>query len=97
MKNYVVLAATPRDNLGIIGKWTTPPNTPHYSPLNGKVSNLAYWLFTQHRDYGTVYLDTWAIDELVFNPPENAQKLAQGLPWKIGLEIQRTSDVHFDL
>ena len=94
IKNYVVLAATPRNGLGVTAKWTTPPNTPHFSPLNGNISNLAYWLFAQHRDYGAVYLDKWPIDELVFDV---AQKAHSGLPWKIRLEIQRTSDVHFDL
>ncbi len=97
IRNYVVLAATSRDGLSLTAKWTIPPNTPHSSPLNGNISNLAYWLFAQHRDYGTVYLDKWSIDELVFNPQEVAQKLTQGLPWKIRLEIQRTSDAPFDL
>lgn len=100
IRNYVVLAATSRDGLSLSGRWETP-NIPPNSILNGKsISHLAHWLFMQHAKYGLVFLDTWPIDEHKYLVhPGDKQRFAQepSLPWKINLEIQRTSDVHFDL
>ncbi|MBI2145004.1 caspase family protein [Candidatus Woesearchaeota archaeon] len=97
IRNYVVLAATSKDGLSVTTKWETP-NIPQDSVLNGKsISHLAHWLFMQHAERGYVDLNTCPIDERKYRVPPEADALAQGLPWKIILEIQRTSDVQFDL
>lgn len=102
IRNYVVLAATSRDGLSLTARWRTP-NIPSDSILNEKtISHLAHWLFMQHAEYASVFLDTWPIDERKYLIRPEDERFVQELslpclPRKIKLEIQRTSDVQFDL
>lgn len=102
IRNYVVLASTHSNGIGISAKWRTPADTPDYSPLKGTISNLAYWLFAQHRDYGLVFLNKWPVDvpidghDFIVDEELQEQNRRVGIPWPINMEIQRISDVAFD-
>ncbi len=97
IRDYVVFASTKADGLSISCRRF---ELPERSFLKGKViSNLAHWLWTNHCEYGTVFLDSWPIPNYGI---QGLEKLAKNFPaldiaGRVNLEIQRVSDTKFEL
>ncbi len=95
--DYVVIASTQRKGLSFSGTI----DVPNESRLKGRsISNVVYWMWTNHCEYGIFYLDKWPLMDFTI-PSEEAEKLAQMFPHidvgQLSLEMQRISDTDFEL